>query len=44
MFLQEFAKGAAVHLQDLLTRMKACVKNAYNIPTADLNQSGEQQI
>jgi hypothetical protein len=24
--------------------MKACVKNAYNIPTADLNQSGEQQI
>lgn len=39
LFLQEFTKSTSVHLQDLIARMKACVKAHYNSATSDLNEA-----
>lgn len=39
LFLNEFTKGSSVHLQDLIARMKACVKSHYqSATTSGLNQ------
>lgn len=39
LFLNEFTKGSSVHLQDLIARMKACVKSHYNTAVSDMNES-----
>ena len=36
--MQEFTKGSSVHINDLIARMKACVKSHYNTATSDLNE------
>lgn len=35
MLLQELTKGSAVHVQDLIARMKACVRTQYSEQGAD---------
>ena len=40
-FVNEFARNEAVHIEDLVTRMKNCVKQAYNMATSMLNKSEE---
>jgi hypothetical protein len=38
MFLDEFTKGVKVHIEDLVTVMKACVQKFYGQSVGSLNQ------
>lgn len=33
-FINEFTKNERVHIEDLVTRMKNCVQQAYNMATS----------
>jgi len=37
-FLNEFSRNEAVHIEDLVTRMKNCLQMAYNTATSNLNK------
>ena len=37
MFLNEFTKGVKVHIEDLITVMKACVQKFYGQAVTSLN-------
>lgn len=39
MFLNEFTKGVKVHIEDLVTLIKACVRQFYGHATTALNQT-----
>lgn len=39
MFLNEFTKGVKVHIEDLVTVMKACVQQFYGQAVSLLNQT-----
>jgi len=39
MFINEFTKGVKVHIEDLITVMKACVQKFYGQPVGSLNQN-----
>lgn len=39
MFLNEFTKGVKVHIEDLITVMKACVQKFYGQTVSSLNQT-----
>ena len=41
MLLQELTKGAAVHIQDLIARMKACVRTYYSEQASEEDQLSE---
>jgi hypothetical protein len=41
-FVNEFTKNEKVHIEDLITRMKSCVQQAYNMATSTMNRSFEE--
>ena len=42
LFVSEFSRSDSVHIEDLITRMKNCVQQAYNVVTSTLNRSFEE--
>ena len=41
-FINEFTRNEKVHIEDLVTRMKSCVQQAYNMATSTMNKSFEE--
>ena len=43
LFLNEFTKGVKVHIEDLITVMKACVQQFYGQTVTGINQEGLEE-
>ena len=41
MFIQEFTNGVQVHIEDLITRMKACKSKQYGLANMSSDAPGE---